>query len=95
MIVFGYVRQYEYANDGTLMLQVRIPQIHGPYSITEAKGIQMKTYTKDEDLPWYQSVLLPHLPVQGEVVMLSSMNTTPNEWVVLGLTGASYNSQKG
>lgn len=95
MIVFGYVRQYQYANDGTLLIQVRVPQIHGPYNITETRGIQLKTYTQDDDLPWCQSVLLPHLPVQGEVVMLSSMNETANNWVVLGLTGASYSSQKG
>ena len=90
MIAYGYAMQIEYQGDGTLLVQVRIPSIHGPFDITQAKGIQMKTYTQDKDLPWIQSVLLPHMPVKGEVVMLSSVDNTPNEWVVIGLTGGSY-----
>ena len=99
MITFGYVRQYRYANDGTLMLQVRIPSVHGPYNLSEYKGRQIHNYTKDEDLPWYQSILLPHLPTSGEVIALESINKANTEFLAIGLTGGSYLSsmtnQKG
>ena len=91
MIVYGYVKQYSYMNDGTLSVQVRVPQIHGPYSQTDAGGKTIRNYVRDEDLPWYPSLLLPHLPNEGEVVMLQSANDSKSaEYVVLGLTGGSY-----
>lgn len=88
MIVYGFAKDYQYDNDGTLKIQVRIPSIHGPWKqVNTAKG----TYTRDEDLPWITSILLPHLPTMGEVVMLSSVEeTNSSEFVVIGLTGGSY-----
>lgn len=90
MIVNGYVKQYKYMGDGTLAIQVRIPVIHGPLSEREYKGQQVRNYVRDEDLPYYPSLLLPHLPVEGEVVALTSTNDKNSEFLILGLTGGSY-----
>ena len=47
--------------------------------------------TEDGALPWYQSVLLPHLPNEGEVVMLLCTNSSASSsFVVIGLTGGAY-----
>ena len=53
MITFGYVKGYKYTGDGALMIQVRIPSVHGPYSMRDYKGNPVKNYTQDGDLPWY------------------------------------------
>lgn len=90
MITFGYAKQYQYTNDGTLLIQVRIPSIHGAFDRSSYRGQPIRNYTRDEDLPYYQSILLPHLPVDGEVVALSSINKADNEFIVIGLTGGSY-----
>lgn len=88
MIVYGFAKDYQYSNDGTFQIQVRIPSIHGPYQ--QQSGSKL-TYVRDDELPWYASVLLPHLPVDGDVVMLESINTSrSSEYVVIGLTGGSY-----
>lgn len=92
MITFGYVKQYRYTGTGILELQVRVPSIHGPYSQQNAKGQVIRGYVRDDDLPWYQSLLLPHTPVEGEVVALQSMNDGRNNFIVIGLTGGSYKS---
>lgn len=90
MIVYGFVKQYRYTGDGTMLIQVRIPSIHGPIHRSEYKGQKVRSYTEDADLPWYQSVLLPYLPNEGEVVMLSSINASQSSgFVVIGLTGGS------
>lgn len=87
MIVYGFAMSYNYLNDGTLKIQVRIPNIHGPFKQVSSKG----TYTRDKDLPWYNSVLLPHLPTAGEVVMMESTNNSNgSDYVCIGLTGGSY-----
>jgi len=90
MIVYGYAKDYMYTGDGTLLVRVRVPAIHGPYVQTNKQGKYIKSYTLDQDLPYYQSVLLPHLPNDGEVVMLSSTNDKKSDFVVIGLTGGSY-----
>ena len=90
MIVNGYVRDYMYTGDGTLMIKVRIPSIHGPMDQREFKGQQVRNYTQDSDLPYYPSLLLPHLPTDGEVVALASMNNSSSNFLVIGLTGGSY-----
>ncbi|MCM1226426.1 MAG: hypothetical protein NC320_03245 [Clostridium sp.] len=90
MITYGYAKGYHYTNDGTLLVQVRVPSIHGAYDQSNYMGKSVKNYTLDNDLPWYPSVLLPHLPNEGEVVALSSMNTSNNDFIVIGLTGGSY-----
>ena len=92
MIVYGYVKGTKYAGDGTLMIQVRIPNVHGPYLKTDYKGKRMRNYVDDKDLPWYPSLLLPYLPGDGEVVAISSLDNTSSAWLVLGLTGGSYNN---
>lgn len=90
MIVYGFVKQYRYTGDGTMLIQVRIPSIHGPINKSEYKGQKIRSYTEDNDLPWYPSVLLPYLPNEGEVVMLSSINASQSSgFVIIGLTGGS------
>jgi len=92
VITYGFAKSYYYAGDGTLQIKVRIPSIHGPYRLSDSNGKTVRNYVTDDNLPFYQSVLLPHTPTDGEVVMLASTNDSNNEFVVLGLTGASYTS---
>lgn len=89
MIVFGFAKDYYYDNDGTLKIQVRIPSIHGPYAQTTSQG--RNTYTRDQDLPWVTSLLLPKFPNDGDVVALQSCNESrSSELICIGLTGGSY-----
>lgn len=90
MLIHGYVKSYKYAGDGTLLVQVRVPSIHGPMDQKEYRGQSTRNYTRDEDLPYYTSLLLPHLPAEGEVAALLSKNDRNTEWMVIGLTGGSY-----
>lgn len=90
MIVNGYVKSYQYSGDGTLLVQVRIPTIHGPMDMKEYRGSVSRNYVRDEDLPFYPSLLLPHMPTEGEVVVLMSKSDKTSEFIVLGLTGGSY-----
>lgn len=94
MVVYGYAKKTRYTASGTLEIQVRIPNIHGPYKQSDAKGKTIKGYVKDEDLPYYQSVILPHAPSDGEVVALVNiMDSDKNsDFLVMGYTGATYNS---
>ena len=79
-----------YDGDGNLLIQVRIPSVHGPMDQKEYNGQQVRNYTRDQDLPYYPSLLLPHLPTDGEVVALTTTNSASTEFMVLGLTGGSY-----
>ena len=92
MIVYGYVKDFKYSGDGTMLIQVRIPNVHGAYQKTDYNGKRVRNYTEDKDLPWYPSLLLAHEPSEGEVVALSSLDNSPSNWIVLGLTGGSYNA---
>ena len=94
MVVYGYAKEYYYTGDNTLMIKVRIPNIHGPYRKEDSKGKTLRNYVSDDDLPFYQSLLLPHLPAEGEVVALTGISESPSnlDFLVLGLTGASYSS---
>lgn len=92
MITFGYAKQYRYTNDSTLQVQVRVPSIHGPYKQTDAKGKLIRNYVQDDDLPFYPSLLLPHMPNEGEVVALSALDKGNNSFIVIGLTGGNYYS---
>ena len=92
MIIYGYAKQYRYSGDGTLQVQVRIPSIYGPYNQSDARGQTIRNYVRDQDLPYYQSLLLPHLPNEGDVVALTSMDNSANQWIIIGLTGGSYYS---
>lgn len=90
MVVYGYAKGYRYNGDGSLTIKVRIPSIHGPYSQSEYRGKTIRSYILDDDLPYYPSLLLPHLPTEGEVVALTSLDDTSNQLLVIGLTGGSY-----
>lgn len=94
MITFGYAKKYQYTGDGALQIQVRIPSVHGSYSLKDYNGKPVKNYTQDKDLPWYNSVLLPHLPGEGEIVAVASLNSSNNDFIVIGLTGGSYKSNR-
>lgn len=91
MLVYGYAKDYRYDGQGTLYVRVRIPSIHGPYVQQNAQGKKLRNYVIDQDLPYYPSVLLPHLPNEGEVVALMSHDNTSNQFIIIGLTGGSYN----
>lgn len=90
MIVFGYAKSYKYNGDGTLLIQVRIPSIHGPFTEAGYMGKSNRGYVRDVDLPYYSSILLPHLPNDGEVVAMTSINEKSTEFLIIGLTGGSY-----
>lgn len=87
MLTFGFAKDYTYDNDGTLKIKVRIPSAHGPYRQQAGKG----SYTRDQDLPWLTSLLLPSMPSEGDVVALQSINESKSsEFIVIGLTGGNY-----
>lgn len=92
LIVYGYSKGFKYSGDGTLLIKTRIPSIHGPYSKSDYRGSQIRNYVRDVDLPYYPSILLPHLPNEGEVVVLTSVDNTPNQLLIIGITGGSYQS---
>ena len=83
-----------YTGDGTLMIQCRIPSIHGAYHQKDYNGKTPRNYVSDDGLPWYPSVLLPHLPNEGEVVVLASLDDAISNMIVIGLTGGSYMSNR-
>lgn len=92
MVVYGYAKSYKYMSDGTLLMRVRIPSIHGPYLRSDARGKSIKSYVPDDQLPYYTSLMLPHLPADGEVVALINTGAGNSEFIVIGLTGGSYSS---
>lgn len=92
MITYGYAKDYMYTGDGSLMIKVRIPSIHGPYKRSEYNGKTIRNYIQDDDLPYYPSILLPHMPSDGDVVVISSTNDSNNQFIVIGLTGSRYKS---
>lgn len=92
MIAYGYAKEYQYTNDGTLMIKVRVPMIHGAFDQSSYRGKPIHNYVLDADLPWYPALLLPQMPGDGDVVALCSINKAENEFIVIGLTGGSYYS---
>ena len=87
MIIYGFAKAYADDGDGTLKVQVRIPSIHGPYKQQNTK----QPYTLDKDLPWVTCLMTVNLPVEGDVVMLQSINeSNGSDYVGLGLTGGNY-----
>lgn len=87
MIVYGFAKDRKYTENGELQIQVRIPNIHGPYRQDEYMGKKVTNYTPDDKLPWYTSLLLSRLPNDGEVVALLQDGS---DFLVLGLTGGQY-----
>lgn len=94
MMTLGYAKDFYYSGDSTLMVRVRIPSIHGPYKQSDSRGQTIYNYVRDEDLPYYQSMLLPYMPKDGDVVVLSNMNDSERnpEFLIIGLLGSSYAS---
>ena len=92
MIIYGYAKAYKYAGDGTLLIQVRIPNVHGAYQLSDYKGKRVRNYIDDDKLPWYPSLLLTNTPGDGDVVALSSLDNSSSNFLVIGLTGGSYNA---
>lgn len=90
MVTYGYVKDTRYENDGTLMIKVRIPNIHGPNSQKEYKGKVVRNYTFDADLPFYPALQMSPLPVIDEVVALLSTNDSNSNFLVIGSTGGHY-----
>ena len=94
MTTYGYVLQHRYNGDGVFEIQVRIPSIHGPYHQADYKGQTVRNYTLDDDCPWYPSLLLPHKPVTGEVVAVTTLDSGNTNFLVIGLTGGAYGSSQ-
>lgn len=90
MITYGFAKDCYYTNDGTLMIQVRVPSIHGPYSKSDYRGKLPRNYVPDSDLPYYPALLMHHLPGDGEVVAITSLDNSNSSFLVLGLTGGAY-----
>lgn len=90
MIVYGYAKDFYYTSDGTLEVQVRVPSIHGAFELKDYKGKTPRGYIQDSDLPYYNSLLLPRDPSDGDVVMLMTTNEKGRDLIVIGLTGGSY-----
>lgn len=92
MVTYGYAKSYYYDSQGVMYVQVRIPSIHGAYKQKDYNGAQIKSYVLDEDLPFYQSVVLPRNPSEGDVVTLMTTNEgNGSDFIVIGLTGSKYN----
>ena len=89
-VTYGYAMNSKYGGDGNLYIQVRIPSVHGPYDQREYLGKQVRKYTQDKDLPWFPSVILPHMPAQGEVVALVAVDDWGSSFLITGLMGGSY-----
>ena len=87
-LVYGYAIDYKYGGDGNLYVRVRIPSVHGPLRQSEYNGKQVRRYVTESDLPYYPSILLPHLPAYGEVVALLAKDSS--NFIVIGLMGGSY-----
>lgn len=92
MIVYGYAKESYYSGNSAYMVKVRVPSIHGPYKQSDAGGKTIRNYVKDSDLPVYPSVILPYEPKDGDIVVLANHNNsdTNTDFIVIGLTGASY-----
>ena len=89
MVTYGFAKDYIYDGDGTLKIQVRIPSIHGPYR----QEVSRATYTRDSDLPWITSLLLPSMPAEGDVVALQTTNESKSsDFIIIGLTGGNYHN---
>ena len=89
-LVYGYAIEHKYGGDGNLYIKTRVPTVHGPLDQKDYRGKQVRRYVGDADLPWYPSILLPHLPNYGEVVLLLSKDPDVSGFVVIGVMGGSY-----
>ena len=94
MVVYGYAKQTRYNNDGICEIQVRIPNIHGPFRQSDAGGKTIHNYVRDEDLPYYPAIISNEIRVDdGDVVILQDSNSgMGSDFIITGVTGASYYS---
>lgn len=90
MITYGFAKELRKNEDGTCDIKVRIPSIHGPYKQSDAKGRTIRNYVKDSDLPWYPSVILCKDPEEGDVLVIETIDSSNNNFIVLGITGGKY-----
>ena len=91
MITYAFAIAHKYDGDGVLNIQTRIPSVHGPLSESEFRGQQVKNYTKDSDLPWYPSILLPYLPNYGDTIVVTTLDTSTSNLLVIGVMGSNGN----
>lgn len=91
MIVYGYAKDTKTLETGELSVQVRIPNIHGPYRQADYMGKKVTNFVSDENLPWYKSLLLSRTPRDGDVLALLQDGS---DFLVLGLTGGQYSPQQ-
>ena len=93
LIVYGFAKNAIYTNDRAIEVQVRIPNIHGPYKRSDATGTRLRNYVEDKDLPYYPALMMDSLPTDVDVVALCSIGDSGTaDFLVLGRTGASYDS---
>lgn len=90
MIVYGYVKDYRYTEDGGLLIQVRIPSIHGARSKEEYKGAKVRNFVEDKNLPYYPSLLLKEPPSLDQTVALVSTDGGNSSFLVLGPITSLY-----
>ena len=57
MIVYGYAKDCYYTGDNTLLIRVRIPNIHGPYRKEDAKGKILRNYVEDIEVIDHSHIL--------------------------------------
>lgn len=89
-VVYGYVIDTMYTGNSTLKIQVRITNIHGPMRESEYNGEKVRNFVQEDDLPWYDSLLLPNKPAYGDVVALLGTNDQNSDFIVIGMTGGNY-----
>lgn len=89
MLTYGIVKDSDMRQDGTFWIKVRIPSIHGSDNLSLYDGRTVHNLVQDKDLPWYQSVYLQNIPKQGDIVALESLNSSNNEFIVIGLMKSS------
>lgn len=90
MIVYGLVTDYRYTEDGGLLIQVRIPNIHGARNREAYGGNKIRNFVEDKDLPYYPSLLLKDVPAIDQTVALVSADEGNNSFLVLGPVSSSY-----
>ena len=90
MLTYGYILDTRENDMGGREFQVRIPSVHGAYRKSEYKGKTPRNYVEDDDLPWYVVLTSVGEPLTGEVAVLAAINSSNNQFVVLGTTGSVY-----
>lgn len=90
MVMYGYAKDYKYTSDGGLLIQVRIPNIHGARNRSDYKGLPIRNYVDDVNLPYYPSLLLKDLPTYDQTVALIPVDSSNSSFLVLGPVSGLY-----